>query len=605
MPLSSPRILLIDSYDSFTHNLAALCRKASSDTHVHIIRNDQLSTQQLISILPQFAAVVVGPGPGSPQRPEDIGVISQLWKLPDHSLVPVFGVCLGLQSLAIEFGARLARLNVVKHGQISRIQHHGTGLFKGVGETHAVRYHSLHYHPESVRTAIGGLQVLQNFWRLAKSWYAFKGRSPQPWSTGAHSLVGPPWPQPPLAKPLQYDLPNMLVTDICDILGATNESAPFVLLESTAQPGRFSIIGCVNHDSLRLSYNLGDDRICLSRGKEQWSEPLGHYDVWSWLTTFMQSRKASGGPENVPFWGGLVGYLGYELGLKSLQTPAIHRKGAYARQHPDLNLVLVERSIVMDSHLDDVYVQSIKTNDHKWIEEIVRCLTQASTTLPAISPAKPPVALFSQAPIVHLPHEKTYKSRIVEAKEHLFAGDSYELCLTAHTRIMVHPRQGPTSSSWELYKRLRRQNPAPYAGFLRLHPSTLLSSSPERFLSFTRPPHSRYQLRPIKGTVRKAPGITREVAEELLAGSKKEVAENLMIVDLIRHDLHGVVGENVSVKQFCRVEEYETVWQMVSVIEGAGSISGLDPDSCELGWEVLKKSLPPGEFVSFAMESTC
>jgi len=86
------------------------------------------------------------------------------------------------------------------------------------------------------------------------------------------------------------------------------------------------------------------------------------------------------------------------------------------------------------------------------------------------------------------------------------------------------------------------------------------------------------------------------VAEELLAGSTKEVAENLMIVDLIRHDLHGVVGEDVQVTQFCKVEEYETVWQLVSVIEGRateGSGADIDPDG-EVGWEVLKRSLPPG-----------
>jgi para-aminobenzoate synthetase len=79
-----------------------------------------------------------------------------------------------------------------------------------------------------------------------------------------------------------------------------------------------------------------------------------------------------------------------------------------------------------------------------------------------------------------------------------------------------------------------------------------------------------------------------------------------MIVDLIRHDLHGVVGDDVSVKQFCRVEEYETVWQMVSVIEGGRSVSGLDVDSGILGSEVLKRSLPPGEPIPlFVMYPVC
>ena len=73
-----------------------------------------------------------------------------------------------------------------------------------------------------------------------------------------------------------------------------------------------------------------------------------------------------------------------------------------------------------------------------------------------------------------------------------------------------------------------------------------------------------------------------------------------MIVDLIRHDLHGVVGDDVSIKQFCRVEEYETVWQMVSVIEGGRSELGSndDRDTGILGWDVLKRSLPPGESIS-------
>jgi para-aminobenzoate synthetase len=122
----------------------------------------------------------------------------------------------------------------------------------------------------------------------------------------------------------------------------------------------------------------------------------------------------------------------------------------------------------------------------------------------------------------------------------------------------------------------------------------LLSSSPERFLSYSRPPGTICQLRPIKGTVRKAPHVTREIAEKALIGSPKEVAENLMIVDLIRHDLHGVVGQDVQVKQFCSVEEYETVWQLVSVIEGRLS-EHFDPGvEDQLGWEVLRRSLPPG-----------
>jgi para-aminobenzoate synthetase len=74
-------------------------------------------------------------------------------------------------------------------------------------------------------------------------------------------------------------------------------------------------------------------------------------------------------------------------------------------------------------------------------------------------------------------------------------------------------------------------------------------------------------------------------------------AENLMIVDLITHDLRGVVGENVAVKKFCGVEEYETVWQLVSVIEGTPPRTTHNPEvEWGLGWDLLSNSLPPGEF---------
>ena len=72
-----------------------------------------------------------------------------------------------------------------------------------------------------------------------------------------------------------------------------------------------------------------------------------------------------------------------------------------------------------------------------------------------------------------------------------------------------------------------------------------------------------------------------------------------MIVDLITHDLHGVVGENVVVKQFCGVEEYETVWQLVSVIEGASpETTNSSETEWGMGWDLLGSSLPPGKLPS-------
>ncbi|RDX50477.1 para-aminobenzoate synthase [Lentinus brumalis] len=648
---SKPRILFIDSYDSFTYNLASLCKRAIPNSLVHIIKNDTLSASSLLPLLKHFDAVVIGPGPGSPDIPDDIGVVKDIWHVADDLLIPVFGVCLGLQSLAVEHGAKIRRLNVVKHGQVYRIDHQDTDLFQDVGSVQAVRYHSLHvdlsgapeivplawsddgeengqvvmglkhhskpfwavqYHPESVCTHGGGQDVLRNFWRLATEWSSEHGRITLPWDPVVQATVGPDWPSvrpeayahgvassvPVMTRTVQLPSPN--ITRICEMLGVEDDSTDFVMLDSAAAPGRFSIIGCLTSTSPRITYAVGDPTVRVRHGTDITSEPLGALDIWAWLTAFMRTRKAHSGLPDIPFWGGLVGYLSYELGSQTL-SPLPPRRDPQHR-HPDVNLVFVARSIVLDLHASVAHVQSILPDDDEWLEEIVRKLqtfSSPATDRSARPPSKPSETKGTgPASAITLPDRTSYIDKIVAAKEWLYSGDSYELCVTAPTRV-VAPKAATavargTSSSWELYKILRSRNPAPHSGYIRLHPTTLLSSSPERFVSYARPPDGVCQLRPIKGTVRKAPGITRAVAEEMLAGSTKEVAENLMIVDLIRHDLHSVVGEDVHVKQFCKVEEYETVWQLVSVIEGRPDKSVCEKAHADLGWEVLRASLPPG-----------
>lgn len=561
-------------------------------------------------------------------------------------MLPIFGVCLGLQSLASEYGAKVKNLPVVKHGLVSVVHHTGTDIFKGVDVVHAVRYHSLHaelsgnedlkelawtfdedtrvtmglkhnkrpfwavqYHPESILTGGGGIEVMRNFLSLARSWNAAHSRRLHDWNRKASSIFGPCWPNPripftsghhPPSRTVltsTVDRPDLTAVTICELLGVTDDHSPFVMLESAAQPGRYTIIGCLHSNSPRITYSIGEHTLHLQQGETCSHIALGTDDVWSWTARFMSRRKASGGLSNIPFWGGLVGYLSYELGVESLSLPST--VSIMHNRHPDMNLVFVERSIILDSVTGTVYIQSIIEDDSKWLADTNKLLhsttqTPFTNTVPSSTNARTTIVL---------PDSEIYKNRIYCAKEHLFAGESYELCLTAPTRVILNgtlsQKASPKSSlSWERYKLLRQLNPAPYGAYFRLHPTTLLASSPERFLSFTRPPGSTFQLRPIKGTIRKGPDITRAVAERALRGNPKEVAENLMIVDLIRHDLHHVIGQDVDVKKFCGVEEYSTVWQLVSVIEGKAAKGADRPDSRRpngaLGWELLRRSLPPG-----------
>ncbi|KAG6901814.1 hypothetical protein C0995_007613 [Termitomyces sp. Mi166 len=597
------------------------------------------SHTKLLPYLPYFSAIIVGPGPGSPDNPHDIGIVRDIWKVEDAHLLPIFGVCLGLQSLGVEFGARLQRLRVVKHGQVSTVHHSGTSLFEGSGSFNAVRYHSLHvvlakdrdleelawtndeddnghvvmavrhktrpfwavqYHPESFCTQRGGAEVLRNFWHLAQEWTRINGRIIRLWDAFSKHKFNSSWP--PMSSRLHLlspstrtvnttilDIPGLTVIAVAELFGAMDDNSPFVMLDSAAKPGRFSIVAALLPTSLQVTYNVQDNFLTLRQGNSSVREELGRHDVWSWLETFMRAQKAEGCPE-IPFWGGFVGQLSYELGVQSLHVPT-KPKFSSTNRHPDVNLVFVERSLVLDSISNKVYIQSLLPEDGAWISETSTRLLHSAVNF------KSPISTsFETAPppVVTLPDRVRYIARINRAKDRLFAGDSYELCVTANTHISIRGCSSSTPTSWERYKILRQKNPAPHSAFLRLHPSIFLSSSPERFLSYSRPPHVVCQLRPIKGTVRKAPGITRAVAEELLANSRKEVAENLMIVDLIRHDLHGVIGDDVQVNQFCGVEEYETVWQLVSVIEGKQNLSGACDEDSSVGWEVLRQSLPPG-----------
>ncbi|KAF8586247.1 para-aminobenzoic acid synthetase [Ramaria rubella] len=644
----SPKILLIDSYDSFTHNLAHLIRRNVPSSQIYLIRNDTLDYETLLPLLSCFSAIVVGPGPGSPDNDADVGIIRKLWSLSYPHILPIFGVCLGFQSLTLAFGGCLRTMPMVKHGMVSRIEHVGHDLFQDVEDIEATRYHSLcvdlidkelcseieplawaedgeengqilmavrhrhkpfwgvQYHPESICTRGGGDEVIRNFWNLAVRWAAITEREVQSLPLWAKGYLGEPWPHTLSSSAVSssmesfsvsyvsLDLPHLSPTQVCELLGVNTFRTNFVMLDSAAKSGRFTIIGALLSSTLSIRYTIPDRHILLQRGDEKPEYeciPPGS-SIWDWLATFMTSRVVRNlGPEDVPFWGGLVGYLSYELGVVELGVPLKHRRVDGSKGNADVNLVFVERSIVLDGETGRVYVQSLFNNDVRWLHDM-SC--QLKKLHPGITNSNMTSPLRS---CLTSPSREVYVPQVLECKHHLSVGSSYELCLTAPSTLHVHTSSG--ISSWDLYARLRSSNPAPHAAFLRLGPTTLLCSSPERFLKWDR--LGGCQLRPIKGTLRKTiideKGNTKRMlradADKLLGENIKERAENLMIVDLVRHDLGGVVeaADGVSVEQLMGIEEYETVWQMVSVISGTVGAGGG-------GWEVLRRSLPPGGLFS-------
>lgn len=289
--------------------------------------------------------------------------------------------------------------------------------------------------------------------------------------------------------------------------------------------------------------------------------------------------------EYLPFVGGFLGILNYEMGD---DVPEFSISEKYEN---NINAIFAEvkHSIVWDHFADDFYFVDICENpmDILWTKEntafVESQLINVKQDCQLSNVSKSMDFGVESSKITDI---SSYKEQFDLCQEYLNKGDSYELCLTCQSKVYLKEEIDPLM----LFCKLSNMNPAPFSSFMSF-PNikvNLLSSSPERFIKWDKDLDC-VELRPIKGTVskKKDPGMTFAKAESILK-TPKEFGENLMIVDLIRNDLYKLL-EKVEIDSLMTVEEYETVYQLVSVIKGNKSLnkdlSGLD---------ILKSSLPPG-----------
>ncbi|WP_328537801.1 aminodeoxychorismate/anthranilate synthase component II [Streptomyces sp. NBC_00344] len=139
----SARILVVDNYDSFVFNLVQYLYQLGAECEV--VRNDEVS---LAHAQDGFDGVLLSPGPGTP---EQAGVCVEMVRHCAASGVPVFGVCLGMQSMAVAYGGVVGRAPELLHGKTSAVSHAGTGVFAGLPSPFtATRYHSLAAEPHTM-----------------------------------------------------------------------------------------------------------------------------------------------------------------------------------------------------------------------------------------------------------------------------------------------------------------------------------------------------------------------------------------------------------------------------------------------------------------------
>jgi anthranilate synthase/aminodeoxychorismate synthase-like glutamine amidotransferase len=159
----APRLLLIDNYDSFTYNLVQAFLVLGADVLVH--RNDAITVAEAEALAPTH--LCISPGPGTPH---DAGISIAMIKA-FAGRIPVFGVCLGHQSIVEALGGDVVRAGRLMHGKVSNVEHDGRGIFAGLPQPFAAgRYHSLIAKPEtlpkvlevSARTAEGEIMGVRH-----------------------------------------------------------------------------------------------------------------------------------------------------------------------------------------------------------------------------------------------------------------------------------------------------------------------------------------------------------------------------------------------------------------------------------------------------------
>ena len=263
--------------------------------------------------------------------------------------------------------------------------------------------------------------------------------------------------------------------------------------------------------------------------------------------------------------GGYVGYFGYEA-RAAMGMEHGHPVPGYLPAHeaptPDSLWLPAVRYLVHEHARPGVAARSWLVGDESWCEVAEQLLTAAGECASENTPVNAPE--LTEPLLFPAPAAEAYMDAVRASQHEIYEGNSYEVCLTAQTVARI---QNPSPELFfELYRRQRAHNSAPYAAYLRCGDFSVLSSSPERFLSVDT--HRNAQTKPIKGTI--ARGATPEedaAAAAWLRTDEKTRAENLMIVDLLRNDLSTVSDPaSVRVPVLMGVESYSTVHQLVSTV---------------------------------------
>ncbi|MFK8068177.1 MAG: aminodeoxychorismate synthase component I [Gammaproteobacteria bacterium] len=335
--------------------------------------------------------------------------------------------------------------------------------------------------------------------------------------------------------------------DSSKAFGHLANKAGFIFLDSgypNISLGRFDII---SFDPYMQIATHADMTTCI-QGDKQWQTSDDPFDV---LKRYLGETLAF--DKNLPFVGGALGFFSYDLGRQIEDLPATAENDINL---PEMMIGLYDWAVVVDHQEKKSWLvgqgRDQKTFD-QWDERIQKF------SKPKAAKIKNKFKVTSE--IVSNFTQETYAKAFDRIKHYIHEGDCYQVNLAQRFSADV------CGDQWDAYCKLRKMNPAPFAAYMRTDSGSILSSSPERFLLIR---NNDVETKPIKGTRPRSddPKRDQELAEEL-KNSKKDQAENVMIVDLLRNDIgKNCATGSVSVPKLFAIESYKTVHHLVSTVTG-------------------------------------
>lgn len=582
------RILIIDNYCSFTWNLYHLVA-LNCDSPPLIVQNDDYSASQLFEFKPD--GIIISSGPGRVDNKADFGVCDEMIS---SSSVPILGVCLGHQGIGVHYGLPLIKAPEPIHGQVNKVYHDGSKIFAGIPSSfNAVRYHSLilpsemtsvkvdkiawtadgltmgvsvadrpiwgvQFHPESICTDIGDA-LIRNFINICHQNAVNKdGKTIELAKASANKMSDSKIEFLNDAIDLHLyceKLDDWLNPEIVfETLFGDKEYSYW--LDSSALIGDencFSFMGDNSGDlSHVLLYDVSIRALVINSNQR---EILNDVDLFDYMDRQLDKYNILN-KSSLPFefYGGYVSYFGYEM--KELCG---YENGKQSK-HPDFASIFSDRFIAFDHKREEMWLvylsrEGDRAKATQWYDAIKSKLKHTKVNInKQVVKSGDPITFHSEI------DKNKYISCINRAKQYIEEGESYEVCLTTRFEAEVNV------DGLSVYKELREINPAPYSSYLKFGEYSILSSSPERFVKSD--PYGHVETKPIKGTISRGRNQREdEQQKSALRLSVKDMAENLMIVDLLRNDLSKIstVG-SVNVDNLMEIETFATVHQMVTTI---------------------------------------